>query len=116
MLLPYDQIIIPFRQLFVTVSGAVHTPGRYPYIPDRGWRYYVGLAGGIDREKNVNDKLRITDVLDRERPKDGPIMPEDTINAEYNGLLYQFNRAAPIITTLASITSLVLGILSLVAR
>jgi protein involved in polysaccharide export with SLBB domain len=32
---PDDTLVIPFRQYFVTVSGAVNSPGRYPYIPDR---------------------------------------------------------------------------------
>ena len=110
---PYDQVIIPFRQLFVTVSGAVRTPGRFPYIPDRNWQYYVGLAGGIDSEKNSRDKLQITDRYNRKRDQEGPIQPEDIIRVEYNSFLYGFTRAAPVISVFATIVSLTLGILSL---
>ena len=31
-----DTLIVPFKQYFVSVSGAVKVPGRYPYVPDRG--------------------------------------------------------------------------------
>ena len=57
-----DTLIIPFRQYFVTVAGAVTRPGRYPYIPDRGWDYYVALAGGFDPVKNAGESVIITDI------------------------------------------------------
>ncbi len=113
---PFDQVIIPFRQLFVTVSGAVKTPGRFPYIPDRPWQYYVNLAGGVDRDKNANDKLQITDVHNQPRDRNGAIQPEDIIRVEYNSFLYQFTRAAPVISVFAAVVSLTLGILTLATR
>ena len=57
-----DRLIVPFKQFFVTVSGAVYSPGRYPYIPDRTWDYYVGLAGGFIKEKNTMDAVTIIDL------------------------------------------------------
>ena len=42
-----DILRIPFKQLFVIVSVAVNQPGKYPYIPDRTYDYYVNLAGGL---------------------------------------------------------------------
>ena len=54
-----DTIVVPFRQFFVSVSGAVQLPGRYPYVPDREWAYYIGLAGGFDEDKNVKGKISI---------------------------------------------------------
>ena len=59
-----DLLVVPFKQYFVTVAGAVKNPGRYPYLPDRSWSYYVGLAGGFDELKNKNQKIDI-------RNKDG---------------------------------------------
>ncbi|MDR0474623.1 MAG: SLBB domain-containing protein, partial [Treponema sp.] len=57
-----DVLVIPFRQYFVTVVGAVYVPGRYPYIPDRNWEYYIALAGGFIKELNFNKAIVITDV------------------------------------------------------
>ena len=54
-----DELMIPFFQSFVTVSGAVLNPGRYPYIPDRTWEYYVNLAGGFNKLQNSNNKIVI---------------------------------------------------------
>jgi protein involved in polysaccharide export with SLBB domain len=44
-----DVLVIPFRQYFVTVAK----PGRYPYMPDRDWEYYIALAGGFDPVRNM---------------------------------------------------------------
>jgi len=110
---PNDTIVIPFRQLFITVSGAVQAPGRYPYIPDRGWEYYVALAGGFDKEKNAWDAI---DIMDRQRTiqsKNRTIQPEDMITARYNSFLYIFGRVATILTTVLSVASIVISIVGL---
>ena len=83
-----DTIIVPFRQFFVTVSGAVRIPGRYPYIPKRTWDYYIGLAGGFDTDKNSGQKITIYDVKSQKVAIAGrEIQPEDNIVAESNSLL-----------------------------
>jgi hypothetical protein len=99
-----DTLIVPFRQYFVSVAGAVYTPGRYPYIPDRGWDYYIGLAGGFTNN-NAGDVITITDMNGKKMSKDDPIAPETTITAKFNDGLYQFNRIAPVVTTALSIIS-----------
>ncbi|HOX92758.1 MAG TPA: ligand-binding protein, partial [Spirochaetales bacterium] len=105
-----DVVVIPFRQLFVTVSGAVKTPGRYPYIPDRTWDYYIALAGGFDIERNSGQALRISDLAHKSHGKDRIIQPEDIIEAKSNNLLYGFGRVSGIIGTIVSVASLVLSI------
>jgi protein involved in polysaccharide export with SLBB domain len=100
---PNDILIIPFRQYFVTVSGAVMAPGRYPYIPDRSWEYYVALAGGFRQDQNAAKKVTIRDKEDRLMSKNDPIVPETIITAEMNNFLYIFNQVAPIVTTIASL-------------
>jgi protein involved in polysaccharide export with SLBB domain len=109
---PNDTLIIPFRQYFVTVSGAVINPGRYPYIPDRNWEYYVALAGGFREDQNSNKKVTIWNIEGQELNKSSIITPETVINAETNAFLYHFNRTAPVITTLVG---LVLSFLSIQA-
>jgi len=101
-----DVLIIPFRQYFVSVAGAVVSPGRYPYIPDRDWEYYIGLAGGFIPGRNANNSITIMDLNGRRMNKTDIITPETTITANTNHFLFFFNQYAPVITTtLTVITS-----------
>lgn len=107
-----DTLLIPFRQFFVSVSGAVYLPGRYPYIPDRTWDYYIGLAGGFIKEKNAGDAIVITDVNGKKHKKSEFIKPEMTIEAKSNSGLYYFNQYAPIVTTILSAVSTSIAVLA----
>jgi protein involved in polysaccharide export with SLBB domain len=107
-----DTLIVPFRQYFVSVAGAVYSPGRYPYIPDREWDYYIGLAGGFT-ERNFASALTITDMNGQRMKKSDPITPETTITAQSNDFLYHFNRVAPVVTTTLSIVSTFLTLMAL---
>jgi protein involved in polysaccharide export with SLBB domain len=108
-----DTLIIPFRQYFVTVAGAVAGPGRYPYIPDRTWEYYVALAGGFDPVRNAFESVVITDITGKKLSKSDEITPETIITAQTNGGMYYFNQFAPVITTTLSIISTFLSILAI---
>jgi len=94
-----DTLVIPLRQFYVNVTGAVISPGRYPYVPDRDWNYYVSQAGGIDRSSNSFNMLSIRDVTGKERNKSDPIPPEAIIDAKYSSFLYYFNRYSPVVVT-----------------
>ena len=107
-----DRLIVPFKQFFVTVSGAVYSPGRYPYIPDRTWDYYVGLAGGFIKEKNKMDAVTIIDINGKKHKKTEFILPEMTIDAKANSGLYYFNQYAPVITTILSAVSTSISVLA----
>jgi protein involved in polysaccharide export with SLBB domain len=100
-----DTLVIPFRQYFVTVSGAVAVPGRYPYIPDRGWDYYVALAGGFVPDRNSRERIDIVDIAGNKLAKSDAITPETVITAKTNASLYYFNKYAPVITTILSLLS-----------
>jgi protein involved in polysaccharide export with SLBB domain len=105
-----DTLVIPFRQYFVTVSGAVINPGRYPYIPDRNWEYYIALAGGFATDQNAFQKVTIWGMEGQKMNKNSIISPETVINAETNSFLHHFNRLAPFITTALSIVTTLLTI------
>lgn len=107
-----DTLLIPFKQFFVSVSGAVYLPGRYPYIPDRTWDYYIALAGGFIKEKNAGDAIVITDVNGKKHKKSEFIKPEMTIEAKSNSGLYYFNQYAPIVTTILSAVSTSIAVLA----
>lgn len=113
---PYDVLMIPFRQYFVSVSGAVNNPGRYPYIPDRTYDYYVGLAGGFVRSMNSGDAVTITDMEGNKLRKKDIITPECNIEAKTNSFGFFFNQYASIATTILSITTSVISIIALFVR
>jgi len=98
-----DILVIPFRQYFVTVAGAVVNPGRYPHIPDRDWEYYIGLAGGFIMERNFRQVVTITDLSGKRMKKNDVITPETVITASTNHGLYYFGQIAPVVTTFLSI-------------
>lgn len=106
----YDTLVVPFRQYFVSVAGAVAAPGRYPYIPDRDWEYYIGLAGGFVQEKNALQAVEIRDMNGTKQAKETMIGPESTITARTNNFLYYFNQFAPPIMTVLSIVSTFLSV------
>jgi protein involved in polysaccharide export with SLBB domain len=111
-----DVLIIPFRQYFVTVAGAVAAPGRYPYIPDRTWDYYVALAGGFVKERNSFESVVIKDLAGKRMGKGDAITPETTITARTNAGLYYFNQYAPVITTILSIITTFISVTLLINR
>lgn len=101
-----DILVVPFRQFFVTVTGAVMSPGRYPYIPDRDWEYYIALAGGFNKERNSFESIRITDMQGNKLTKKSAIPPECIIDAKNSTFIYYFNKYSPVIvTTLGIIVS-----------
>ena len=109
---PFDTLMVPFRQYFVTVSGSVRTPGRYPYIPDRNWRYYIDLAGGIVKTQNSRESVIITDIDGNALSKLDTITPETSIEVKTNSPLYYFNQIAPVVTSILSIVSTTISILA----
>jgi len=108
-----DVLVIPFRQYFVTVSGAVTNPGRYPYIPDRDWEYYIALAGGFLPGRNSFDSVIITDLTGKRLQKTSAITPETIISARTNHALYFFNQYAPVVTTALSVITTFISIILL---
>jgi len=108
-----DVLVVPFRQYFVSVAGAVVHPGRYPYIPDRDWEYYIGLAGGFVSGRNTRDSVTIMDMNGKRIKKTDAISPESTITANTNHGLYYFNQYAPVVTTVLSIVTTFITVLLL---
>ena len=98
-----DFLVVPFKQYFVTVKGAVVSPGRYPFIPGRKAEYYVNLAGGINPELNTLGTMGITDVKGKRLNKSNEIPPESTVYVYKNSWLYYFNLYSPVVLTTCSI-------------
>ena len=95
--------MVPFRQYHVYVGGQVTNPGQYPYIANRTWEYYIGLAGGFNLEKHLGTEVKITDVYgEKYDQKDRIIQPEDVLYAPLNNPLYwlkEYGTDVALITT-----------------
>ena len=100
---PNDVLQVPFIQFYVSVVGCVHSPGRYPYVPNKTYDYYIGLAGGFDIVKNSHDSVKIKTIDGKKLSKKAVIPPEAIITAKANSFLFYFNQYAPVITTVLSI-------------
>jgi protein involved in polysaccharide export with SLBB domain len=108
-----DTIIIPFRQYFVLVSGAVKAPGRFPYVPDRQADYYINLAGGRDDLLNNKRGVTVRDINNKKVKDNVMIEPEMMISVPTNRFSARFNQYGPIITTILSIAASLLSILAI---
>ena len=100
---PNDRLMVPFSQYYVTVTGGVTSPGRYPYQPDKSWAYYVNLAMGFDYDQSLFKIVKITDGSGKKLSKKDSIPPEAVIyasrNSPKNGWLI------PLITTIITFLS-----------
>lgn len=105
-----DTIVVPFRQYLVYVGGQVMKPGVYPYIVNKTWEYYLGLAGGFNIDNHVGTRVRITDVYgERHKQADRIIEPEDVIYAPLNHPMYWLKEYGDDIAVIAaSITSTII--------
>jgi len=108
-----DRLLIPFRQLFVTVNGAVVNPGRYPYVPEKDFNYYVTLAGGFDIFRNTGDAVQIYDSEHKRQNKGRIIQQEDVIVAQSNSLTYALKEYSPLIAAVTSIVGLAISLITL---
>ena len=113
---PNDTLRIPFKQYFVSVAGSVKNPGRYPYIPDRTYDYYIGLAGGFVKSENSGESVSIVDMNGDKIKKNEFITPESTITAKTNSFTYYFGIYAPVITTILTAISTTLSIIAITAN
>jgi protein involved in polysaccharide export with SLBB domain len=105
-----DTIIIPFYQFFVIVSGAVNSPGRYPYVPDRTGDYYINLAGGRNELQNNGKGIEILDLDGKQLALYDFIPPETKIFVPVNSFTAKFNQYGPIVATILSAVTAIFSI------
>ncbi len=105
-----DRIIIPALRFSVSVAGAVFFPGSFPYRAGYPAAYYMGLAGGVDMERNNNGDYTLFDSQGVKRKKTDPVAPGDNIYVPSNGFVYNLNKFLPL---WGSIISTVTGTITL---
>jgi polysaccharide export outer membrane protein len=107
---PSDRLVIPAQQYSVLVTGGVHDPGKYPYLPNKTFRYYVDLAGGVQPNEGNIRGVRIIDKNNTRISNDQFIKPETRIHVPYS-FTYYFLRYAPI--AISSVTAVYYTVLIL---
>jgi protein involved in polysaccharide export with SLBB domain len=113
-ILPGDRIVVTAS--LITVAGAVYNPGSYSFVPGKAFEYYVDLAGGIDPEKNNDNKVRVTDSSGKRLNSTKIITPGDRIFVQTNDFAYNFNRYFPMITASISLITAIITVVNLVAE
>ncbi|MDR3012130.1 MAG: SLBB domain-containing protein [Chitinispirillales bacterium] len=115
MLEPGDQIVIPKRDNFVYISGAVRNPGAYPFVAGRSSGYYVSRAGGYTNNadrSNVQVFVRYGDLVQSIEPRcveaGSVIVVPSSVQHK---LLTQV--VLPIITTIATIATAMVAVYSI---
>jgi polysaccharide biosynthesis/export protein len=98
-----DRIVVPPFSSYVSVQGAVFAPGSFPFRAGLPVWYYLGLAGGVDPERNSKGQFKVMDAQGKSRSPDEPIKAGDFIFIPNNDFFYNFNRFAPIVTVIATI-------------
>ena len=110
---PFDHISIPLKRPLVFVTGAANNPGRFSYIPQEDYSYYLNLAGGYDTDRNKNGKVIITDRNGKRKDSIDPIHAGDTIDVLSNNFLYNFNMYFPAITAGLTLVTTIITLTSL---
>jgi polysaccharide export outer membrane protein len=100
VLMPYDRVIIPFRQFLVLVTGAVYDPGQYSYVPHKTYSYYLDMAGGVNPQLGTTRGVKVTDRNGRQILKESYLEPEAHVYVPYS-FSYYFLKYFPIVVSSA---------------
>jgi polysaccharide biosynthesis/export protein len=111
-----DRIVIPPFSSYVTVQGAVFTPGSFTYRTGLPAWYYIGLAGGIDPDRNSDGKILVSDAEGKARAPALPLRPGDTIFVPSTSFWFNLNKFAPLVTVVATIVGTTITVLAFIFR
>lgn len=102
-----DRFVVPFNQMFVTVSGAVVSPGTFAYVPDRPVSYYLALAGGISADASKPNSIKITDAAGEAMDTDSIVLPESIITVARNTFSNDISKTVAIVGLVSSVVTIV---------
>lgn len=111
---PFDTVFIPSRRISVLVTGPVAEPGLYLYVPGQTPEYYIGRAGGYDREISAGGDYTLFDRMGNRRSAGSKVQPGDRIEVERDNFIYQYNRHFPVIISSLGIVTTVISLLMLI--
>lgn len=107
---PYDRLVVPYRQFWVNVQGAVNSPGFIPFVEGRGVDYYIDVAGGVNPQAGSGSYELRTSGGDKKKPGE-PVQPMDTVHVHRNNVNASIG---PTLGTIGTVLGIVGSVLSLV--
>lgn len=99
---PNDRVFLPSLPSTVSVFGAVMAPGFFSYEPGEPPSYYIGLAGGVDPERNSRGQYSVTDANGKPRSGSEAVNPGDRVYVPLNAFGYRVARTAPTVIAILS--------------
>ena len=102
-----DRIVIPFSQMFVSVTGSVVKPGLYGYVPGKTASYYINLAGGLNGNASKNGDYVVFDKDSKKVSDDTVITPEMVINVETSSFKTDTSTTSTILALVTSVLGIV---------
>jgi polysaccharide biosynthesis/export protein len=111
-----DRIVIPPFSSYVSVQGAVFAPGNFPFRAGLPTWYYIGLAGGIDPERNTRGTMVVSDAQGKTRRPGEPLHAGDFVFVPSNSFFYNLNRYAPLVSLIATVVGTTITVLAFVQR
>lgn len=111
---PGDRIMV--TRPTISVSGAVITPGSYPFVPAKPATYYIGLAGGVDRDFSGDGRFVVTTENGKLRPPNQPIEVGESIYLPKNEFTYSLNQILPFVSNTVTIAADVFTIIELLRQ
>jgi len=101
-----DQLIIPFAQRFVTVTGAVTRPGTYAYVPEKTADYYIALAGGVTTDAYKPISVSVTDGTGNKMRSDSIVGKEYSVKVKENTFVRDLAPTVAVIGLVSSVLSI----------
>lgn len=105
ILQPGDKLVVPFKQKFVNVQGAVQRSNAYAYEPNKKISYYISLAGGLSQ--NATNEIKITDSYGNKLNTDSFVPAEATIYVKESTFQKDLATTTSILTIIASVLAII---------
>lgn len=115
-LLGGDRFVVPFNQMFVTVSGAVVSPGTFAYVPDRPVSYYLALAGGISADATKPNSVKIADAAGNTLDTDSIVPPEAIITVARNTFSNDISKTVAIVGLVSSVVTIIATVVTILVN
>lgn len=113
-----DQIIVPYEEPFVYVSGSVCNPGAYRFNKGKNQRYYINLAGGFSGKADRRNTYLVSRYQTSLKIKDGNNIEEGDIivvpDSQNNKFWISF--ILPMLQILSTATTVILAVATLSAN
>jgi polysaccharide biosynthesis/export protein len=110
------RLMIPSVRTDVMVTGAVASPGSFPYRSGAEAKYYISLAGGADSERNSFGAFYLYDSEGKRKKAAAGIQPGDRIHLRSNSFLYAMERGTPLISSILGLAISAYGVYVIVQQ